>query len=118
MGLFGDVASPLVQDNGSPASADSDTTAAADQAASAATRLQQRHRQYLTYHAAFNHGTKALDQAIKAGLLLDAEKPPDLFVQLAHGQIPRGPTGSAALRRRYLRLFCLTSRSRSTSGGP
>ena len=51
-------------------------TAEDDKAASAAARLKQRHVQYAFHHAAYNHQSFAVDAAIQAGLLPDAEKPP------------------------------------------
>ena len=74
----------------SPLAADPSPTAEEDKAAAAAARLQRRYEVYYSFHAAFNHNTAALDQAIKEGVIRDAEKPPGFFCAACARSDPSG----------------------------
>ena len=80
-----------------PALKASTETAAEDTAADAAIRaghateqLQERYRQYRRHHAAWNHNTRAVDQAIKEKLIKGAIKPPDFHCMVCEMGDPVG----------------------------
>jgi hypothetical protein len=70
---------------------DAAAAAAADlRAAHTAEQLKEQYRRYHRYHAAWNHNTRAVDQAIKEKIITGATKPPDFHCMVCEMGDPVG----------------------------